>query len=113
MSDRVTWVFVWLRRNALNIALALTSATGALAVYSIVEVGNERAAAILRECQSQNQRNTATLRYIHNFGVAEAKRQHISVAKAEAGLKPFVLLMDAAIPHQNCRQLLAKSTSTK
>lgn len=105
-------VSAWLKRNALNIGLLLIAVNGALAVYSVVGVENERTASILRSCQNQNDRNTATLKYIHKVAVSDAAKKHISLKKSERELEPFVLLMDAAVPYRNCQHILAKSTST-
>lgn len=71
----------------------------------------QRDSSILGLCHDQNRRHHNTIAYIHSFGVTAARRRHISLRAEEASLEPFVLLMNAAIPHQNCRQVLAQNTT--
>lgn len=80
------------------------------ALQSASEIKVNRDASLLRECRDQNRRHRNTIRYIHAVGVREAHRKHISVRVAERQLRPFVLLMDAAIPHRDCQQTLARAT---
>ncbi|HET6869115.1 MAG TPA: hypothetical protein VFH80_24605 [Solirubrobacteraceae bacterium] len=86
---------------------ALARANEAKATVKTIKA--QRDSFVLSSCRDQNRRHHNTIAYIHAFGVHAAKRKHVPLATEEASLEPFVLLMDAAIPHRNCQQVLAQA----
>lgn len=105
-------LLTWLRRNLLTAALLLTSFAAVLAVYSVIELHDERAASILRSCGNQNTAHTNTLATLHQIIGASVKRanpqQRPEILAAESAA---TLIINSLAPYQNCRQLLAKSST--
>lgn len=103
----------WIRRNLLNVAVALSSITTALAVYSVVEVTHERNASIVRNCQTQNHNHTAAITELNKeMAVPLAMASPAKRAQLKMSEGFTVLLIDALASYQNCQHVLAKSTST-
>lgn len=82
------------------------------AVIIANDVASERDSSILRDCRNQNTRNRNTINYIHRISRQQARLRHISVRAEDRQLQPFVVLMDNAVPHQNCAHVLAVNSQT-
>lgn len=127
----------WISRNAVSGALLLTAASAGASAYAVSQVQDQRTATVVRNCQDQNARHDKTIVALDGVLVkalngpavppGDTPRQaDIALRRAEAAAPrsrltsgivasdtSTVLLINALAPYQNCRQVLAKSTSTK
>lgn len=100
------------RRYAVSAALLLTAAALGLCVYAIIQTQDERAASILRECNAQNARHSATVAELKSIVArAEAKAPPVRRGQIEASVSSTLLLIDALAPYRDCQHVLAKSTT--
>lgn len=126
-------VLKFVRRNALNITVLLTTFSVCLCIYAVLLVEHERSAAILRECQNQDQRYEATVTRLNKlqkqqhkqgatpliqiFNAAGVKVAHPErLAKAvqkldTANHSGTLSLIDGLAPHRNCHKLASRATS--
>lgn len=88
---------------------ALSQASQARAIAQAV--GAERNAAILRSCEAENTRNVASVAELKRilvpyFAHARTMGQR---RQLRAALRADTLLINALVPHQNCRQVLRQA----
>lgn len=73
------------------------------------QIQAQRIESIRRNCREQNKRHDRT---IAALDLLISKAPPGRRARAKQGRKSTVFLLNAIVPHQNCRALVARSTST-